>query len=381
MALDFLTPLNSDILEYVKELSSQHLGSKIVFHTHDDFPDLKKIKIAIIGVLENRGSEDFDQYVNLNYIRKEFFNLYPGNWNISIGDLGNIEPGEKIEDTYFAVQKLTSFLLKNNIIPIVIGGSQDITYPLYRAYDDLEQMVNVISIDNKFDFSRENGVLSNSYLTKMIVEEPNNLFNYTNIGYQTYFNSQEEIDLIEKLFFESYRLGEISNDPTISEPVFRDGNLVSIDLNSIKSSDSGNFINFAPNGFSGKEICSLARYAGISDKVTCLGMINHQNTKQESFLISQILWYFIEGIHCRSNEYPFGSKQDYIKYIVTLEEDLVFYKSNITNRWWIEISNIGNKNNKFKKTTLFPCSHQDYLLACNGEVPERWWKNQRKNLI
>ena len=69
------------------------------------------------------------------------------------------------------------------------------------------------------------------------------------------------------------------------------------------------------------------------------------------------------------------------KYIVTLEEDLVFYKSNITNRWWIEISNIGNKNNKFKKTTLFPCSHQDYLLACNGEVPERWWKNQRKNLI
>ncbi|WP_395074338.1 formimidoylglutamase [Flavobacterium sp.] len=381
MALDFLTPLNSDILEYVKELSSQHLGSKIVFHTHDDFPDLKKIKIAIIGVLENRGSEDFDQYVNLNYIRKEFFNLYPGNWNISIGDLGNIEPGEKIEDTYFAVQKLTSFLLKNNIIPIVIGGSQDITYPLYRAYDDLEQMVNVISIDNKFDFSRENGVLSNSYLTKMIVEEPNNLFNYTNIGYQTYFNSQEEIDLIEKLFFESYRLGEISNDPTISEPVFRDGNLVSIDLNSIKSSDSGNFINFAPNGFSGKEICSLARYAGISDKVTCLGMFNHQNTKQESFLISQILWYFIEGIHCRSNEYPFGSKQDYIKYIVTLEEDLVFYKSNITNRWWIEISNIGNKNNKFKKTTLFPCSHQDYLLACNGEVPERWWKNQRKNLI
>ena len=381
MALDFLTPLNSDILEYVKELSSQHLGSKIVFHTQDDFPDLNKIKIALIGVLENRGCKNFDQPVKLNHIRKEFFNLYPGNWNISIGDLGDIEPGEIIEDTYFAIQKLTTFLLKKNIIPIIIGGSQDITYPLYRAYDDLEQMVNVISIDNKFDFLREEGSLSNSYLTKMIVDEPNNLFNYSNIGYQTYFNSQEEIDLIEKLFFESYRLGEISNDPSISEPIFRDGNLVSIDLNSIKSSDSGNFINFTPNGFSGKEICSLARYAGISDKITCLGLFNHQNSKQESVLISQILWYFIEGIHCRSNEYPFGTKQDYIKYTVTLDENLVFYKSNITNRWWIEISIITNKDNKLKKSTLFPCSYQDYLLACSGEVPERWWKNQRKNLI
>ena len=381
MALDFLTPLNTEILDFVKNLSSQHLGSKIVFHTQDDFPDLKKIKIAIIGVLENRGSENCDQLVNLDYIRKEFFNLYPGNWNISIGDLGDIKPGEIIEDTYFAIQKLTSFLLKKNIIPIIIGGSQDITYPLYRAYDDLEQMVNVISIDNKFDFLREGGSLSNSYLTKMIVDEPNNLFNYSNIGYQTYFNSQEEIDLLEKLFFESYRLGEISNDTTISEPIFRDGNLVSIDLNAIKSTDSGNFINFTPNGFSGKEICTLSRYAGISDKVSCLGLFNHQNSKQESVLISQIIWYFIEGIHCRSNEYPFGTKQDYIKYTVTLDENLIFYKSNITNRWWIEILIITNKNNKIKKSTLFPCSHQDYLLACSGEVPERWWKNQRKNLI
>jgi hypothetical protein len=43
------------------------------------------------------------------------------------------------------------------------------------------------------------------YLTK-IIDEPNNLFNYCNIGYQTYYNSQEEIDLIEKLFFDAYRL-------------------------------------------------------------------------------------------------------------------------------------------------------------------------------
>jgi hypothetical protein len=93
-------------------------------------------------------------------------------------------------------------------------------------------------------------------------------------------------------------------------------------LNSIKSSDSGNFISFAPNGFNGKENV-LSRYAGISDKVSIFGIFNHNNSRQESVLIAQIIWYFIEGFH-RSNEYPFGSRENYIKYIVPMEEERFF---------------------------------------------------------
>ena len=265
----------------------------------------------------------------------------------------------------------------------MIGGSQDLTYPLYRAYDELEQMVNLVSIDNKFDFGDANKPLSaNSYLTKMIVEEPNNLFNYSNLGYQTYYNSQEEIDLIEKLFFDAYRLGEVSNNISIAEPVFRDADMVSVDLTSVKSSDSGNFITFTPNGFNGKEICSLSRYAGISDKVSIFGIFNHNNSKQEAVLIAQIIWYFIEGFHYRSNEYPFGSRENYLKYIVPLEdEELIFFKSHKTERWWIEIPFISNVNNKLKRNTLLPCTHEDYLGASASEIPERWWKAQRKNIV
>jgi hypothetical protein len=76
-----------------------------------------------------------------------------------------------------------------------------LTFALYRSFDELEQMVNLVSIDSKFDFGKENDrVSASSYLTKIIIDEPNNLFNYCNIGYQTYHNSQEEIDLVEKLF-------------------------------------------------------------------------------------------------------------------------------------------------------------------------------------
>jgi hypothetical protein len=109
-----------------------------------------------------------------------------------------------------------------------------------------------------------------------------------------------------KSCFDSYRLGEISNNITLAEPIFRDADVVSLDLNSIKSSDSGNFISFAPNGFNGKENMFFVQICGISDKVSIFGIFNHNNSSQESVLIAQIIWYFIEGFHYRSNEYPFG---------------------------------------------------------------------------
>jgi len=382
MEFEFLKPLDNEILQFFKGFSSQQLGSKVVFHSAEDFPDLNKIKIAVIGVLENRGNRNQTEEIDLSHIRKELYGLFPGNWNASIADLGNILAGNSATDTYFALKKVVSNLIKKKIIPIVIGGSQDLTYALYRGYDDLEQMVNLVSIDNKFDFGKDSEAVSaTSYLTKIIIEEPNNLFNFSNVGFQTYFNSQEEIDLIDKLFFDAYRLGDVSNNIAIAEPVFRDADIVSIDLTSVKSSDSGNFTSFTPNGFNGKEICALSRYSGISDKVSLLGIFNHNNSKQESDLIAQIIWYFIEGFHYRSNEYPFGSKENYIKYIIPLEEELIFYKSNKTDRWWIEIPFISNGNNKLKKSTLLPCSYDEYLAACNQEIPERWWKAQRKNIV
>ena len=383
MEFDFLASIDHEVLSFINGLSSQQLVSKIVLHTEEQFPDLNKINIAIIGVLENRGDKYAISDVDLTTIRKELYGLFPGNWDASIADLGDILAGNSSEDTYFALKKVVASLIKKKIIPIVIGGSQDLTYALYRAYDDLEQMVNLVSIDSKFDFGKESDAVSaSSYLTKIIIDEPNNLFNYCNIGYQTYFNSQEEIDLIEKLFFDGYRLGEISNNISISEPVFRDADLVSIDLNAVKSSDSGNLMPFTPNGFNGKEICSLSRYAGISDKVSSLGIFNHNNSAQEAVLIVQIIWYFIEGFHYRSNEYPFGSKENYLKYIVPLdEEELIFYKSDKTDRWWIEIPFISNGNNKLKRNTLLPCSYEEYLSACNQELPERWWKALRKNVL
>lgn len=382
MVFDFLQPVSSSVEEYISTLSNQTLGKKVVLHTQTDFPVLENIALALITVNENRGAGKENKVDDFEGFRKEFYRLYPGNWTVSMADLGTIEAGASIEDTYFVLKKLVEELVKKRIIPIVIGGSQDLTYAMYRAYDNLDQMVNLVAVDNQFDFAKENALPSNSYLSKIIIEEPTNLFNYANLGYQTYFNSQEEIDLIEKMYFEAYRLGEVATNIAIAEPVFRDADLVSIDVTAVQSSFSGNFSEFNPNGFNGKEICSLTRYAGISDKVSAFGIFNFNETAQETVLIAQMVWYFIEGFSFRSNEYPFGSKEKFIKYIVPIdEEELVFYKSNISGRWWIEIPFLTNVNNKLKRITLLPCTNEDYLAACEQEIPERWWKAQRRNIL
>ncbi len=382
MVFDFLQPVSESFEQYLQTLSNQSLGKKVIFHTQTDFPVLEGVSVAIFAVNEHRGSNKDNEDYSFEVFRKKFYGMFPGNWNTSIVDLGTIEAGASIEDTYFVVKSLMAELIKKQIIPVVIGGTQDLTYPMYRAYDNLDQMVNLVSVDNQFDFSKENKLDKDAYLSKIIVEEPNNLFNFSNLGFQTYFNSQEEIDLIEKLYFEAYRLGEVSNNIAVAEPVFRDADLVSIDMNSVQSSYSGNFEEFNPNGFTGKEICALARYAGISDKVTSFGIFNFNPNSHEVVLTAQMLWYFIEGFCFRSNEYPFGTKEHYIKYIVPIEdEELIFYKSNKTERWWIEIPFLTNVNNKLKRNTLLPCTHEDYLAACEQEIPERWWKAQRRNIL
>jgi len=386
MNFNFLTPVSDDVLAHNELMTQQALGKKIKIHsTQNGIPDLDGVQVAIIGVKENRNDVNYmGAALNFDTIRKTLYTLFPGNWNTNIADLGDIEPGETVEDTYFAIRTAISVLYEKNIIPIILGGSQDLTYSNYRAYDNLQPMVNLVSVDTHFDLGDANlPIKNNSYIGKVIVEEPYNLFNYTTIGYQTYFNSQEEIDLLEKLYFEAYRLGEVSSNINTVEPLMRDAHIVSIDLKSIRSSEVSEGQKFSPNGFSGKEICSISRYAGISNKVSSFGIYEYQNSENDSattMLISQMIWYFIEGVNCRVKDDDFTNEKYFQKYNVLVEDDeLIFYKSLKTGRWWIEIPFLPNVNNKLKKHTLLPCMHADYLHATKGELPERWYKAYRKN--
>ncbi|SDX39685.1 Arginase family enzyme [Lutibacter oricola] len=384
MNFEYLKPVDEALLAHAKMQSNQTFGKCIEINSMSSgFPELSNKKIAIVGVNEGRAAVgNYGTGDNLDEIRKELYKLYPGNWPIQVADLGDIPQGNTIEDTYFALGEIISYLIRNKIIPIIIGGGQDLTYANYRAYDKLEQTVNLVSIDNKFNLgSIEEELNSNSYLSKIVMNEPNNLFNFTNIGYQTYFNSQDEIALLDNLFFDTYRLGEVFNDIKIVEPVLRDADIVSLDLSAIKNVEAPANNNGTPNGLSGADMCAIARYAGISDKVSSFGIYEYNKKldakTQTAQLIAQIIWYFIEGVNYRANDYPFGTKDNYKKYIVPIDDQVLnFHKSNKSGRWWMEISL--NENNKFKRHALIPCTYQDYISATNQEIPDRWIRTLKK---
>lgn len=384
MELDFFTPIKEDLLV----TDSGKLGSSLEIYTENKtFPDLEGVKIAFFGVLEDRFNEERSgEPFDLDGIRREFYNLYPGNWHLQMADLGDIQRGETVEDTFFAVQSAVNSCLKKGIIPVLLGGSEDIVYAQYRAYDGVEQMVNLVNIDARFDLGDADKPISNrSYVGRIVVTKPYNLFNYSNLGYQTYYNSQDEIELMERLFFDAYRLGEVTGDITVVEPVMRDANLVGLDLGAVSGGALGNYRLRSPNGFDGREICALARYAGISDKVSSFGIYEYSsefNFPASNMLVAQILWYFTEGVNFRKNENTISAKKEFIRYQVPIDEEvLVFYKSPVSGRWWIEIPFISPSNNKLKRHTLLPCTQGDYLDACNQIIPERWYKTKRKNEI
>ena len=120
MEFDFLSPLKNDLLDEIKQLNPQTIGAQLKLHSErSGLPDLEGVKVAIFGVIENRRSVDEKEVPEFSSLRSQLYKLYPGNWRLKMADLGDIQPGDTVEDTYFAVQTLVEGLIKQNIIPVI----------------------------------------------------------------------------------------------------------------------------------------------------------------------------------------------------------------------------------------------------------------------
>jgi len=361
-------------------------GNSVRQYTESNFPDLEGIKIAILGIGESRNSTGNEGCAGApDHVRNHFYKLstIPG---VSVADIGNLVPGETTKDTYLAVEYVCSELLANNITPIIIGGSQDLTFANYLAYQKLKQTINIVCIDRKVDLGdSEESIDSNSYLSHIIGHPSSLLFNLSLAAYQSYFVNDEEIEALKKMYFDVYRLGHIQPKMEEAEPIVRNADILSFDISSIRQSDAPACANTTPNGLYGEEACQIMRYAGMSDKLSSVGIYElnplFDNRGQTAYLAAQMIWYFLEGYSNRKNDFPVVAGKDYMKYRVAIkapEHEIVFYKSLKTDRWWMEVPYKVDDKSKFERHHLVPCSYDDYLLACSEEMPDRWWQAYQK---
>lgn len=366
----------------------KRLGGKIMKYQEEGrLPELEGMDIALVGVPEDRNAvNNTGCAMAPDRIRKYLYNLFTVSNNIRIADIGNVKKGHSVEDTYYAVSTVVSALIGNKITPVVIGGSQDLTYANYMAYESLGQIINIVSIDSLFDLGMiESPLSSQSFLSKIILHQPNYLFNFTNIGYQSYFVDAEAVELMKNLYFDVYRLGRVKENLEEVEPIVRNADMLSFDISSVRHSDAPGNGNASPNGFYGEEVCQIMRYAGLSDKLTSIGFYETNPqfdlNDQTSYLVAQMIWYFIDGFYNRKHESPGKDRDEFIKYTVSIKnhkDQIVFYKSKRSDRWWMDVPVKTNLRTIYERHHLIPCSYSDYEVACKDDIPDRWWQAYQK---
>lgn len=360
------------------------ITENLLVHDENGFPEIDGKGIAIIYVPEYRRSAKRISGSNTRF-REELAEFHLGdNWDFTLYDLGMIQPGNSVEDTYFALAQAISELVKKEIIPFVIGGSQDLLMACYKGFEGLERMINICAIDSALDVGEPNEELSsNAFVSHLLMQRPCFLFNYATIGVQRLLVRQKEMDLFDKLYFDVARLGAFNDNPRIAEPHLRNSDLLSIDFKSVRSSDSDSSVYDNVNGFRADQLCQIMKYAGISDKMSCVFVseINPEHSRSASNLLAQLIWYFADGIANRVGDFPIGSKVTYKKFHVTiedLEEELVFYKSDKSERWWLEVKYPAGQESKYNRHHLVPCNQDDYSAALKNEIPDLWWKTLQK---
>jgi len=381
----YFQPIGADVvaLHQPKENTLGSLCEAFI----NDFPDWQSAKVAVIGVKESRYSaENVGCKDAPDAVRKFLYKLFPSSAALKMVDLGNIAPGDTVQDTYFALKTVVKELIKRKVVPVILGGGQDLTFANYAAYESLEQTINLLCVDRMFDLGNsEEDYSSQAFLNKIILHEPNFLFNYSNIGFQTYFVDDKELQLMDKLFFDTYRLGSFKGNVQESEPIIRNADMVSFDVSVIRQSDAPGSAYSSPNGLYGEDACQMCYYAGMSDKLSSIGFYelnpDFDQNEQTSHLVAQMVWCFLDGFSNRKSDFPFIDEENYLKYRVIIKDydhELVFFKSKKTDRWWLNVPYPPNQRMKFERHHLVPCSYNDFLSASNEDVPDKWWKTFQK---
>jgi formiminoglutamase len=378
-----------DYFEPVSLNTEYRLGEKNVFGplvdkylAGGDFPGWEKADIAIIGISDYRGVRKDNCCNTANEARKLLYQLTRPGSKIKVADLGNLRTGTTPDDSLAALRDTIRMLTGSKTIPLILGGTRAQTLGMFRAYELNDRAVNLTAVDSRPGLASDHyaDLKQKSFLSSIISSKSRYLFNYSNIGYQSYFAGTDETDLLDDMYFDFFRLGMVRENISEMEPVIRDSDLLVISMSSVRQSDAPASVFPSPNGFTGEEVCQLAWYGGQSERLSSLAVLDwhsgYDTRNQTGHLAAHIAWYFIDGFYKRKNEYPFNRAGDCIKYIVNMAGsgiDIAFYKSNKSNRWWMEVP-----SSRLTSGLMVACSYQDYQRACRQEVPDRWWRNFKK---
>ncbi len=354
---NWLRPIDLNLVKEL-ELDKSRFGTKILRY-EDALPDLKNVAIALIGV----GEED------ANALRRQLYPMSFSFGKMKIADLGNV----RREEVSFIIPVIRE-LLAGGICPLIIGREGRLVQAQFEAHHSWQAAVSLAVVDEKIAFHPQLSEARGYYLNS-ILNNKSRLFHFAALGCQSHFTDEAVFQELEQRNFDCIRLGKARGSLPDTEPFVRDADMVAFYLSALKKIEAPGVTETSPSGFFTEEACQLSRYAGMSDKLTSIGFYGFQKKldreEQTAQALAQLVWYFIDGFCHRQSDFP-ASMNDLVEYIVDLkghDQQVTFWKSNKTGRWWVQAPVKTKK--KHERHRLLPCSYNDYLSACNDDLPER----------
>ncbi len=371
------SPINESVYSSITSPSSFYKSIRIF---GNKMPEYKDAHVALLGVSECRGAGNNSGITAApDEIRKKLYALKKGNGLYRIVDLGNLNPGHDLDESYTRLSEVCRMLLENNVLPVILGGSHDLDYGQYAAYETMDKLVSFLNIDAFLDLDENREApVNRQHIHKIMLHDPNYLFSYTHLAYQSYLIDPASVSVLEKLYFEAFRIGQMRTNLQEMEPVIRNADMMSFDITAIRSADAPANANAQPFGLTGEEACQICWYAGQNEKLSSVGFYEYNPqlddvNKKTASVVATMVWYFIEGYYHRKKEQNFKSN-DFLKYVVAMpveNETITFYKSKFSERWWMEVPYPGGFE-RYARNSIVPCSYTDYQTATKGEVPERY---------
>ena len=327
-------------------------GHSIVQYNGQEI-NLKSFDIALLGWRN-------DQY---SIIKQSLYALSSNFKDGKVIDLGIVKPD------LVPLIELVDLLLKNKIFPIIITPKESAIEGQLKAYEQRYELLNMAFINSTIPYSPNKG---NALINKILKYHPHLLMHLNCLGYQSYLTDKNTIDFLEDKYFDLHRLGLMQSRLEETEPILRDVNLAAFSIASIRSSDAPANIFRNPNGFLAAEACKIMRYLCMGDQLSSLCIhgfdLSINDMGQTSNMISQLIWFAIEGFFSRTNEFPLQKKELKVFLVdnKAIGHSISFYKSSKSDRWWFEIPKALHPKRK-----LIACSYQDYQIACEGDLPDR----------
>ena len=329
--------------------------------------EIEESSIVLLFVSDYRGGGGQAALPNaFGKLRKYLYRLSKSDFEVPICDFGDLISGKTQADTRYVLKEILTFCYNKNAVPVVIGGSVDLSYALFSALNFHQKGINYAHISNVASLSNEGEEISEAnYLHKILTKKEASLRNFHLLGYQRHLNEIALLKLMKEVDFDVLRLADMMNTTERAEPFFRRADMVTLNCDAVESFSEAFSTNPQVNGLNRREICAYMKEIGLSENLKTFGVFNfniHSESALNHQLMGQMLWYLIEGINIQRTH---PKERSYDTFVVLIDNrEFSFKRDTFSGLWYFA------KGKDVKK--WIPCSREDYENAKRGELNKRF---------